>query len=457
MEDFSFAIGGVKQEIKTDRYKCRICRKVYANRNSLSIHIKNKHKIANKYICPHCEYDYTTKADLQRHLEKKVCAIKTDKNGKAIIFNCKHCPREFGSKIALTLHMKRVHENEFGKFMCTVCEKKFGTRNHMKKHMRTIHSIKKYTCTFCDLKFNQEENLQAHIKTRHSDDATTRQQEKFDKLTTSQRNLNAYLACNLPNEVIRDVTNKTTEKYYLKLTTRQKCRIELYKMFKPKCMNDVVEVPHKHDYCFTFDKEDGTYKYQERIPDSEEFKVYCYVWRDGTTYEIIDVYIGLTVLTPLEATKSKWYRLVQWGNNKDTIVKGCSDRSLFEAGHFFCAEEAFFVDGLIADCKEAGQQLKWIARGESGSICSFNPKECYILLQRYLGQIKYSMRKGSDVWSKLRLFPDMTLDNLVQNEFHVDLKRYMDLVKGNPIENQPGLLNILLHVIPKSVLLHELK
>lgn len=90
-------------------------------------------------------------------------------------------------------------------------------------------------------------------------------------------------------------------------------------------------------------------------------QVYGYVWRDGKTFEIVEVYYGMTCDTAINGAIAKWTTI------KASTDKGCSDRykkcrfntmhyllpsnlsnhftltcrRMYDAGHFFVLKRRF--------------------------------------------------------------------------------------------------------------------
>ena len=107
-------------EIKSAKFECKDCCKVYKNSTTFNKHMKTKHEDENPtFQCQVCKKKLNSKQSLQRHVEK--------------------CIAE--------------------QYTCSVCDQKFPSEEDMKNHKKT-HT----TCSFCgkDLKFASK--LTRHMK-----------------------------------------------------------------------------------------------------------------------------------------------------------------------------------------------------------------------------------------------------------------------------------------------------
>ena len=85
-----------------------------------------------RYKCTYkgCSKSYTTKGNLDRHINEKHLEIKPHK------CHYEGCSKSFLHKSKLDQHITEVHVKPF---KCDQCEKSFGSQNHLDQHISEVH------------------------------------------------------------------------------------------------------------------------------------------------------------------------------------------------------------------------------------------------------------------------------------------------------------------------------
>lgn len=105
-------------------FSCYLCGKEYKIRNSLNMHIKNKHINKDMYCCSVCNYSTYSQNSLDVHNIKHT-QIKR--------FSCSECNKQFGHRFNLNKHRK-IHQKQ--SYPCSVCSKSFSSVSSLDKHIR---------------------------------------------------------------------------------------------------------------------------------------------------------------------------------------------------------------------------------------------------------------------------------------------------------------------------------
>ncbi|XP_046975738.1 zinc finger protein 558-like [Vanessa cardui] len=82
---------------------------------------------------------------------------------------CAQCPKKFGSRALLAVHMK-THERVLrgATFRCTYCGKGFFEAYSLQVHERTHRNERPFLCEICNTSFGTNSSLKRHLKVSHS-------------------------------------------------------------------------------------------------------------------------------------------------------------------------------------------------------------------------------------------------------------------------------------------------
>ncbi len=169
--------GKVPPDLDRDKVgilECDKCNFFATNSEGLRRHQKIVHEVGRKVMprkkkakkqreepsqCPDCGKTFLKVTSLNEH-------IKSVHEGDTP-FQCKHCPRSFGTSIYLRMHVGHSHANK----TCDVCGKTFGSQIWFKRHMAQAHGVFKkgsVNCDICSTVFDSENHLRRHVKNKHS-------------------------------------------------------------------------------------------------------------------------------------------------------------------------------------------------------------------------------------------------------------------------------------------------
>ncbi|QQP35494.1 Uncharacterized protein FKW44_023736 [Caligus rogercresseyi] len=132
---------------------CSECGEKFANRSSLTQHMKTVHAASCPFKCLECGACFTRRESYEQHSH--------DKN-KPRNFLCTICGKTFARRSIRNFHEK-AHKGD-KKYECSYCPKKFLTNQRKYKHERTHTGEKPYQCTECGRQFTQSHHLVTHAR-----------------------------------------------------------------------------------------------------------------------------------------------------------------------------------------------------------------------------------------------------------------------------------------------------
>jgi len=143
---------------KVKRFKCDDCEAVFVNSSVLRTHVHNVHQSVTTK-CPHC--------DVTLKLHNLAGHIKTVHENRRRFIKCEAgCDKEYTSRADMQRHVLRVHLK--CKTKCEFCEKEFPP-DALPKHIKTAHQgIYRVYCRFCKKGFNRNQALEWHTASQHS-------------------------------------------------------------------------------------------------------------------------------------------------------------------------------------------------------------------------------------------------------------------------------------------------
>ena len=107
-------------------------------------------------VCPECGKVFTTKYNLQKHIQSKHEGIK---------YPCNHCDYQATQQCSLKNHMQSKHEGI--KYPCYECDYQATTQLNLNRHIQSQHEGIKYPCDQCDYQGTTQGNLNRHIQSSH--------------------------------------------------------------------------------------------------------------------------------------------------------------------------------------------------------------------------------------------------------------------------------------------------
>lgn len=161
-------------------YSCRICFETFEKKSYYIIHqIKHKNGAVS---CVECHKTFKNSVNLNTHMNKHspiTCACGKWLSNRTCYFNhkkkcsqykktkskyiCDHCNKEYSKKNCLRMHMKYSHIVGW-LFQCEKCGKKLSSRAHLVEHENTHEKIlDRYVC-YCGAKFSSRRGYQKHSK-----------------------------------------------------------------------------------------------------------------------------------------------------------------------------------------------------------------------------------------------------------------------------------------------------
>jgi len=140
-------------------FQCEICKKAFAKKQVLQLHISVVHDKIKHFLCPVCPATFSYQYQLKDHA--------TISHGNTREFQCTVCPKYFSYKNKLKCHTTVVHE-KVKAFLCLVCPKSFGYEKSLKLHNRVVHDkIKLFQCQVCQKFFGLHSVLKRHTRVQH--------------------------------------------------------------------------------------------------------------------------------------------------------------------------------------------------------------------------------------------------------------------------------------------------
>ncbi|XP_057321078.1 zinc finger protein 26-like [Microplitis mediator] len=154
--------------------ECLFCRKVFASKKNLMLHLET-HKKGDNYYCDICLYTtqflYTFKNHMNQHIN-------------AGLLICYECGDSFVYKASVKKHLESHHKSEFrnsnryrrAKFSkklteeCPFCKKKFLSKHNLKLHNKTHKKETHFHCNVCLYKTKDTRKFESHSNKHVNDE-----------------------------------------------------------------------------------------------------------------------------------------------------------------------------------------------------------------------------------------------------------------------------------------------
>ena len=178
------------------------------------------------------------------------------------VVQCELCDKSFKTMCHMSLHFRRVHNQEKN-FTCDTCQKTFFAMNDYRQHKNTHESKKLYNCNFCGKGFSQPIALNIHKSTHlgkgnHKCDLCDKSFHSKSRLNShklSVHNKTSY-KCEKCNKILKSMNNlKCHIKYVHEKVKQYKCYLCEY----ASARNEDLKVhifglhekirPFKCDFC----------------------------------------------------------------------------------------------------------------------------------------------------------------------------------------------------------------
>lgn len=145
-------------------FNCQPCKKAFATRRGLEIHIESHNMKERKFKCEECGKSFFKQDIFERH--KLMHVPEHEKN-----FPCNQCEKKFASDYLRRQHEDITHNKKYFK-ICDVCGKSFRDNysflRHMDEHTGAPPSFE--TCEICGKKLTNKYGLRQHMKMRHTEE-----------------------------------------------------------------------------------------------------------------------------------------------------------------------------------------------------------------------------------------------------------------------------------------------
>eukprot|EP00095_Tigriopus_kingsejongensis_P000408 snap_masked-scaffold19_size710362-processed-gene-4.14 protein:Tk00408 transcript:snap_masked-scaffold19_size710362-processed-gene-4.14-mRNA-1 annotation:"hypothetical protein EAG_12595" len=138
------------------RFRCGICRKNFASKQSLQNH-ELLHSGQRDFECDLCEKRFVSLTTLKSHR-------KLHSEDAQHAFPCKHCEKSFQNPSNLARHVRNLHF-EFSDcriFTCSQCQKTFKDPSGLASHLKTHEAKRDFACPDCDKAFLTAAHLRCH-------------------------------------------------------------------------------------------------------------------------------------------------------------------------------------------------------------------------------------------------------------------------------------------------------
>ena len=175
---------------------CTICRRPFATKKDLRLHINSAHtdvELPNSRQCDYCEKFYTSTIALKHHVKENHSEIvpldSTSNYSTSVQIKCDDCGKSFRSKSVFQRHKLNAHSGiksdwnslttvvapgSVSDLLCKPCKQNFKTINDLNRHNDIIHRFTSRddvfgNCSVCSTPFGSENSLRKHMGNVHFD------------------------------------------------------------------------------------------------------------------------------------------------------------------------------------------------------------------------------------------------------------------------------------------------
>jgi KRAB domain-containing zinc finger protein len=131
--------------------KCKICSKVFKNKDYLITHVS----IHDKLPCKICN----------RLFSKHVMSLHLREHRESQEYHCDLCGGQYKQRNAIKTHMVDIHKN--GEYVCILCRERFNSVHKLFDHKKFHIGRKQYKCLKCSAILQSNFCLKRHNKKKH--------------------------------------------------------------------------------------------------------------------------------------------------------------------------------------------------------------------------------------------------------------------------------------------------
>ena len=136
-------------------YKCEECDVgTFVTEKSLVRHRKNVHCEAKQFKCEVCRRPLASKDSLAHHMKR---------NHKNFFLKCNKCPKIFRFQINLDSHIEKIHTEKDNPFGCVECGVTLKSAGGLKSHKEIHTETREFQCSECHAKFRRKWSLDIHV------------------------------------------------------------------------------------------------------------------------------------------------------------------------------------------------------------------------------------------------------------------------------------------------------
>jgi len=156
------------REFHQDDVTCKLCGKIFHNKQNLKVHGKYAHRIGLKdetpFVCAYCPYTTAQYANLKVHMT----SIHSGQTYRCSEESCSYATASWPCfRRHRRLHKVKVENKITKSYSCLICGIKLSRKSHLRRHHLNIHEHTRYNCNFCDKSFGCELNMNRHVKAIH--------------------------------------------------------------------------------------------------------------------------------------------------------------------------------------------------------------------------------------------------------------------------------------------------
>jgi KRAB domain-containing zinc finger protein len=147
-----------KEKKKHVPFKCLICRKEFATKNTMKRHMEQIHE-GKTYPCDQCTRTFTAPNSLKNHI--------LIVHEKRFDYECQHCGKKWATKGLLQDHITQSHTSQV---ICNICNKQISNPIMLRRHKVFVHNERE-GALFCELcpksVFFSESTFEKHARDKH--------------------------------------------------------------------------------------------------------------------------------------------------------------------------------------------------------------------------------------------------------------------------------------------------